>query len=48
MAKGGVKILQDHELEEFSYDDLVDMLNDADELVIKEKAKLKDLELKYG
>ena len=23
------------------------MLNDADELVIKEKAKLKDLELKY-
>ena len=48
MAKGGAKVLQDDELEEFSYDDLVDMLNDAGELVIKEKAKLKDLELKYG
>ena len=48
MAKGGAKVLQDDdELEEFSYDDLVDMLNDAGELVIKEKAKLKDLELKY-
>ena len=44
MAKGGAKVLQDDELEEFSYDDLVDMLNDAGELVIKEKAKLKDLE----
>ena len=48
MAKGAAKVLQDDELEEFSYDDLVDMLNDAGELVIKEKAKLKDLELKYG
>ena len=48
MAKGGAKILQDDELEEFSYNDLVDTLNDAGELVIKEKAKLKDLELKYG
>ena len=49
MAKGGAKVLQDDdELEEFSYDDLVDMLNDAGELVIKEKTKLKDLELKYG
>ena len=48
MAKGGAKVLQDDKLEEFSYDDLVDMVNDADELVLKEKAKLKDLELKYG
>ena len=40
MAKGDAKVLQDDELEEFSYDDLVDMLNDAGELVIKEKAKL--------
>ena len=49
MAKGGAKVLQDDdELEEFSYDDLVDMFNDAGEFVIKEKAKLKDLELKYG
>ena len=48
MAKGGTKVLQDDELEEFSYDNLVDMFNDAGELVIKEKAKLKDLELKYG
>ena len=48
MAKGGAKVLQDDELEEFSYDDLVDMLNDAGELVIKEMTKLKDLELKYG
>ena len=48
MAKGGAKVLQDDELEEFSYDDFVDMLNDADELVIKEKEKLKDLELKYS
>ena len=49
MAKGGAKVLQDDdELEEFSYDDLVDMLNDAGNLVIKEKEKLKDLELKYG
>ena len=37
MAKGGAKVLQDDELEEFSYDDLVDMLTDAGELVIKEK-----------
>ena len=37
MAKGGEKVLQDDdELDEFSYDDLVDMLNDAGELVIKE------------
>jgi len=45
----GARVLQDDdELEEFSYDDLVDMLNDASNLVIKEKEKLKDLELKYG
>ena len=37
MAKGGAKVLQDYELEEFSYDDLVDMLTDGGELVIKEK-----------
>ena len=48
MAKGGAKVLQDDEFEEFSYDDLVDMLTDAGELVIKEKEKLRDLELKYG
>jgi len=48
VAKGGAKVLQDDELEEFSYDDLVDMLNDAGELMIKKKAKLKDLELRYG
>ena len=44
MAKGGAKVLQDDddELEEFSYDDLVDMLTDAGDLVIKER------ELKYG
>ena len=48
MTKGGANVLQDDKLEEFSYDDLVDMLNDADELVIKENAKLEDLELKYG
>ena len=48
MAKGGAKVSQDDALEEFSYDNLVDMLNDAGELVIKKKAKLKYLELKYG
>ena len=49
MTKGGAKVLQDDdELEEFSYDDLVDMLNDAGNLMIKEKEKLKDLELKYS
>ena len=48
MAKGGAKVLQDDRLEELSHDDLVDMLNDAGELVIKEKTKLKDLKLKYG
>ena len=48
MAKGGAKVLQDDELEEFSYDDLVDMLTDAGDLVIKKKEKLKNLELKYG
>ena len=48
MAKGGAKVLQDDELEEFSYDDFVDMLTDAGELMFKEKEKLKDLELKYG
>ena len=48
MAKDGVKVLQDDELKEFSYDDLVDMLTDAGDLVIKEKEKLKDLELKYS
>ena len=42
MAKGGAKVLQDDELEEFSDDDLVDMLTDAGDLVIKER------ELKYG
>ena len=46
MAKGGAKVLQDDELENFSYDDLVEMLNDADEFMTKEKAKLKDLKLK--
>jgi len=36
MAKGGAKVLQDDdELEEFSYDDLVEMLNDADEFMTK-------------
>ena len=35
VSKGGAKVLKDDELEEFSYDDLVDMLNDAGELVIK-------------
>ena len=37
MAKDGAKVLQEDELEEFSYDDLVDMLTDVGELVIKEK-----------
>ena len=49
MAKGGAKVLRDgDEIEEFSYDDLLDMLTDAGDLVIKEKERLKDLELKYG
>src|SRR6185503_10497823 len=47
MAKGGAKVQQDGELDEFSYDDLVEMLNDADEFMTKEKAKLKDLKLKF-
>ena len=42
------QVLQDDELEEFSYDDFVDMLTDAGELMFKEKEKLKDLELMYG
>ena len=46
MAKGGAKVQQDAELDELSYDDLVEMLNDADEFMTKEKAKLKDLKLK--
>ena len=47
MAKGGAKVQQDGELDELSYDDLVEMLNDADEFMTKEKAKLKDLKLKF-
>ena len=47
MEQGGSKVLQDDELENFSYDDLVDILNDAGELVTKEKTKLKDLKLKF-
>ena len=31
MAKGGDKVLQDGELDELIYDDLVEMLNDADD-----------------
>ena len=48
MAKGGEKVLQDGELDELTYDDLVEMLNDADEFMSKEKAKLKDLKLKFS
>ena len=47
MAKSGAKIQQDVELDELSYDDLVEMINDADEFITKEKAKLKDLKLKF-
>ncbi|PVH64300.1 hypothetical protein PAHAL_2G231700 [Panicum hallii] len=47
MAKGGAKVQQDDELDELSYDDLVEMLNDADEFMTKEKAKLKELKLKF-
>jgi hypothetical protein len=47
MEKGGAKVLQDGELEELTYDDLVDMLNDADEFMSKEKVKLRDLKLKF-
>ena len=47
MAKGGAKVQQDGELDELSYDDLVKMLNDADEFMTKEKPKLKDLKLKF-
>jgi hypothetical protein len=36
MAKGGAKVQQDDELDELSYDDLVEMLNDADEFMTKE------------
>ena len=42
MAKCGAKVQHDGEL-----DDLVEMLNDADEFMTKEKAKLKDLRLKF-
>ena len=42
MAKGGAKVQQDDEL---SYDDLVEMLNDADEFMTKEKAKLRYLKV---
>jgi hypothetical protein len=38
MAKGGAKVLQDGALEELTYDDLDDMLNDTDEFMSKEKA----------
>jgi hypothetical protein len=31
IAKGGAMILQDGEVDELTYDDLVDMINDADE-----------------
>ena len=47
MTKGGAKVQQDGELDELSYDDLVEMLNDADEFMTKEKAKLRDLKLKF-
>ena len=47
MAKDGAKVQQYGELNELSYDDLVEMLNDADEFMTKEKAKLKDLKLKF-
>ena len=48
LAKGGAKVQQDGELDELSYDDLVEMLNDADEFMTKENAKLKDLKLKFA
>ena len=46
MAKGGAKVQKDGELDELSYDYLVEMLNDADEFMTKEKAKLRDLKAK--
>ena len=46
-GKGWCKGTKDGELDELSYDDLVEMLNDADEFMTKEKAKLKDLKLKF-
>ena len=48
MAKGGDKVLQDGELDELTYDDLVEILNDTDEFMSKKKAKLKDLKLKFN
>ena len=45
MTKGGEKVLQDGELDELTYDDLVEMLNDVDEFMSKEKAKLKEVEI---
>ena len=48
MAKGGAKVTQDDELDELTYDDLVEMLNDTDQFMSKEKAKLKDLKLKFN
>src|SRR6185369_7095063 len=47
MEKGGAKVQQDDEFDELSYDDLVEMLNDANEFMTKENAKLKDLKLKF-
>ena len=47
MAKGGENVLQDGELDELTYDDLVEMLNDANKFMSKEKAKLKNLKLKF-
>ena len=37
MAKGGAKVQQDDELDELSYDDLVEMLNDADEFMTRKR-----------
>jgi hypothetical protein len=48
MAKGGAKVIKDGELDELTYDDLVDMLNDASEFMSKEKAKLRDLKLNFN
>ena len=42
MAKGGAKVQQDGELDELSYDDLVEMLNDADEFMTKDMKFEKD------
>ena len=47
MAKGGSKVYDDDDDDEYSYDDLVKMLSEVDDYMYKEKEKFKALKKLY-